>query len=359
MFFNLLILFISVIIIIIFLWLYFGEIDVIVKANGIINNKESISSIYNIKGGILKDIIDEEQEYVEKGTLLISIKNTSLLKRKKFLEDKISRNGEEIKDLEVIKKYLRAKVNNLSFKTKILKEEFITVKDRIKYLEKNIRTKNEKFDKLKSLRGLSISENSMQEEKNKITDLEYELSKYKKEKMINIENRILNKKNQILEYKIEIENIDNNLMNYKVYAPISGKIEFIKNYNKGDYIPSGIKIMKIIPDAKNKYEVQLFIRNKDILKINKGDLVRYRIASYPYKEYGIAKGKVLNINSDATSLENNNYGYKIKADINNYLVKKESKKIVEYKSGMLTEASIVVKKRKIFYYVLEKLDFFD
>lgn len=359
MFFYLLIFVIFTIIIIISLWLYFGEIDVIVKTNGIICYKENISSIYNIKSGILENIIDEDQKYVKKGTLLISIKNNSLITRRKFLRDKILRIDKEINDLKQIKNYLNLKIDKLSFETKILKEEYSTIKEKIKYLEKSIKIKNDRYKKLKNLKGLSVSADSLATEKKKITDLKFELSKYKKEKLITIENRIINKKDQILEYKIEIENIDNNLTNYKVYAPISGKIEFLKNYNKGDYIPSGIEVMKIIPDTKNKYDVQLFIKNKDILKIKKGNQIRYRIASYPYKEYGIAKGKVMNINSDSTNLDDNNYGYKIKASINNYLEKKESKKFVEYKNGMLTEASIVVKKRKIIYYVMEKLDFFD
>ncbi len=339
------------------IWLFYGEMDVVIKANGVINNKENISYIYSIKGGYVKRLLKDDINRVEKEQLLFSLSNPELMERKKYIENKIDLIENKIGDLLKIITILRSKNSNVELKTELFKNELKSIQNKIKHLKNNIKLKEDNYNKLKKFSGLSISENKLVKEKNEIDNLRYELNEYKQNKIIDLEKRICSYEDKLIKKEIELANINNNLKKYIIYAPISGKIEYINNYNIGDYIPGGVKIMRIIPQDYNSYIVELVIKNKDILKLNTGDKVKYKIASYPYKEFGIAEGKILKIDSAATEVNGNNYIYKVKATIGNSLKKGDIKNYVQYKNGMLTKASIMIRERKIIYYILEKLDF--
>lgn len=356
---KLIILTVLIIIIIALIWMFFGEIDVIIETNGVIKYRDNISTIYSIKGGILSNIINDDKLNITKGEVLFNIKSNSLVKRKEYLIHKNIENKNKIEDLKSIRNYLKEEQKFSQKSLNLLQNEYLNIKNNVKNLKDNIYFKENELNILKKFKNVSVSENEFKREKRKLNELRYKCKNYKREKVLEIEDRINRLKDNILTNKIEIENIKTNLSNYKILAPVSGKVQFLENYNKGDYIPPGNKIMKIIPNKRENYYVELLIKNKDILRIEKNDLVRYRIASYPYKEYGIAQGRILKINSDATRVNNQNYVYKIKASITDYLSKGDNIVDVSYKNGMITKASVVVGKRKIIYYVLEKLDFIN
>ena len=359
LFLKILLLSIILIIIGLTIWLIYGEVDVIIKANGVIQNEENISYIYSIKGGYLDYIIPPKNQIVRKGELLFSLSNQELLKRKRYLKNKLKLLELKISDLQVIKRFIREKDISIKLNTQLFQNELTVIKGKLKYYKYNIKLKKDKYKKLKKFEGLSITKNRLINEKKQIENLEYELKEYKQNKLVELEKRISSLEDAIITKKIELDKIYSDIKKYKICAPIEGKIEYLNKYNTGDYIPGGVKVMKIIPKTQNKYIVDLIIENKDILKLNKGDEVVYKIASFPYKEHGTARGRILKINSDTTKLNDNNYIYKVKASIKNFLEKGSNKKYVTYKNGMLTKASIVVRKRKIIYYILEKLDFIN
>lgn len=341
------------------LWCFYGEMDVIVKAEGLIKNEDNISYIYSIKGGYIKYIIPSENNKIHKNELLLALSTKKLQSRISYLKSKITTLTKKIDDLEHLYHYLKHGQLLKEIHTSVINNEFKSIQAKLNYLKENINNQKEDYDRLLPFKNLSITANKLEKEKQKIADLKYELEAYKNNKLLSIEKRIRNLEDELITKKIEYTKLKTNLNQYKIYAPIDGRLEYLNKYNNGDYIPSGVKIMKIIPSSSNEYQVELFVKNKDILKLNKGDLVRFKIASYPYKEHGVAKGRILQINTDTTSVNDKNYGYKVVASINNYLIKGQKQTEVKYKNGMLTNASIVVGKRKILYYILEKLDFLN
>ncbi|MFO7815039.1 MAG: HlyD family efflux transporter periplasmic adaptor subunit [Halanaerobiales bacterium] len=359
LFLKLIILTILIIITIAIIWMFFGEIDVVIKTNGIIKFRDNISSVYNIEGGILEDIIDKNKGNIKKGELLFRIRNSSLVKRKEYVKGKINDNKQEIKDLKNIILFLKEKQDISETNIKLLGNRYINIKNRLKNLREGIDFKRNELNVIKKFINVSISERDYKNEKRRLKELKYKYKSYKSGKILEIEDKIAEKEDNIFKKKIELESINSKISNYKITSPISGKVQFLKTYNEGDYIPPGNEIMKIIPNKRENYYVELYIKNKDILRIDKDDLIRYRIASYPYKEFGIAKGRILMINSDTTEVDNQNYVYKIEASINDYLSKGENLININYKNGMITKASVLVGKRKIFYYILEKLDFIN
>jgi len=341
------------------IWIFYGSLDVIIKTNGVIKYQDNISTIYNIKSGFLKNIVDKNTINVKKGDLLFEIKEDNIKNRKIYLKKKIKKDKKHLEELIIFKEYLLFDSKKDISKIEILKNEVELIKEKVSFYNKKIDNKKKELSNLEKIKGLGITEMEYLTEKEKLNKYIFELKSIINEKAVELDNRITKSRKDIDNNKLEIKKIYNDLKKYKVKSPINGRIEFIKKYNVGDYIPSGKDVLKIIPASQDKFIVELIVKNKDVLRIEKNDLVRYRISSYPYKEYGIAEGKVLKIDQDATNLDNENYVYKITANIKNYLIKGDKRKYVNYRNGMLTKATIVVDKRKIIYYILEKLDFLN
>ncbi|QEK12908.1 biotin/lipoyl-binding protein [Crassaminicella thermophila] len=55
------------------IWSYFGEIDVVVKAQGVVRPNKRISTINNMINGKVKEVYIEEGKKVKKGEILYTI----------------------------------------------------------------------------------------------------------------------------------------------------------------------------------------------------------------------------------------------------------------------------------------------
>ncbi|MCF8008874.1 MAG: HlyD family efflux transporter periplasmic adaptor subunit [Halanaerobiales bacterium] len=338
------------------LWLIFEEVDVVINTNGVIRYSDNTSTIYNIRGGFLSYIADDK-EIISKGDLVFEIDDKELKIKKELLIKKNHKLKDKVDDLKLLISYL----NNQEIKTDIINPIYRAEKDlifrKIQQYKEKIDHKKKRLKTLKQFEGVSISKNELNIIKRELKDIKYQLELYKNSQLVSLKREVIKYSEQINNNNRQLEQIVQRIKENKIRAPISGNIQLIKRYNLKDYIPAGDIIMKIIPETNDKYIVDLIVKNKDVLKIKKDDKIRYKIASYPYKEHGIANGKVLNIDSEVTNLKEQSYIYKITANIEPKLIKGGKRKKIQYKSGMLVNASIIVDQRKIIYYFLEKLDF--
>jgi len=160
-----------------------------------------------------------------------------------------------------------------------------------------------------------------------------------------------------MQLKSQLLDINKNISSSYVKAPITGNVELLENLNSGDYIPAGLKIAKIIPAVGVNYKMVITVKNRDISKLKEGQIIKYRFISLPYKEYGVSIGKISEIASDVSVEDKSNLNYKIEATINNTELVSNKGKIKYIKTGMLSETRIITGRKKILYYILEKLDF--
>ena len=73
---NLIAIFINIILFLIFVslaWMWFGEIDVVVKTNGVVRPSQNVSIVQNIRGGKVADNNYYEGKKDKKGELIYAI----------------------------------------------------------------------------------------------------------------------------------------------------------------------------------------------------------------------------------------------------------------------------------------------
>lgn len=227
-------------------------------------------------------------------------------------------------------------------------------------------------DKYISEFKLNIEQKITAAEKN-ISDLEYSLksqnqsySSYlnishdeqlaaenmKLEMLSGIADSIKSNETSIISIEKQIADIELNIKNSEVTAPIDGTVNMYSDLSTADLVQSGQTIATIIPDTNGAYKLTMFLSSADISEAEINQNVRLRFAAYPYQEYGELVGTVKSISTDVRSSENGMSYYVAEVSIDDTMG-------LELVSGMECEARVVTKQRKIIWWLLEKLDFID
>ena len=88
------------------LWAWFGEIDHVVKATGVIRPQANVSTVRNIVGGKVKMVGAREGDHVEQGDLLLIIDTDTADLKIKSLTAELHELEEQLSGLELLKEWM-------------------------------------------------------------------------------------------------------------------------------------------------------------------------------------------------------------------------------------------------------------
>ena len=153
-------------------------------------------------------------------------------------------------------------------------------------LIKNLKIKNEILSRLKDLSEQgAVAEIQYMEQESRVEEMKREL----------IENQVT------LKYQ-------------EIVSPIDGFVFDLKPKSKGFVARSSEPILQIVP--LNKLQAEVEINSNDIGFVNTGKKVDISIDSYPSTDFGVLKGQVIRIGSDALPPDPRlNKGYRFPAKI--------------------------------------------
>jgi HlyD family secretion protein len=157
-----------------------------------------------------------------------------------------------------------------------------------------------------------------------------------------------------------LEKLNKDIDNAVVKAQIDGVVNLNTELAKGDILMSGTSVLTIIPNDDTQFKVSIYVSNNNIAKLETGMKVKYNIYALPTSEYGEVAGTITKISKDIKVNQNNQAGY--------YLIEGtvENKTLYDYKGneaylkvGMSCEAQVITERKKILFYLLEKIDLWD
>lgn len=89
------------------IWTYFGEIDEVIKASGVIRPDEAISTVRNEMASQVEDIYFEEGKLVKQGDILFTLKQSDQQLQQSLLEDRLNQATDQVSHLKVLKESIR------------------------------------------------------------------------------------------------------------------------------------------------------------------------------------------------------------------------------------------------------------
>ncbi len=313
------------------IWLGTAKTDQIIQSNGFLEPKDRLRSVKIPEKGIIDDLFIKEGELVQKGQVLLSL-DTDLLE----INSKTTSNAVDIKNQILEEKEIELKKTREIFNIKIdeTKKSFEIEKDilhkmesivkdgaisEMQYLEKRIeliklQSQLDEFN-LDKIRKISLIQQSIKDLKMQVNDLQSKLTEIKKIKKIN-----------------------------QIQSPINGFIHDLKPFGKGYVANSTETILKIVP--RDNLIAIIDINTSDIGFVKIGKEVDLSIDSFPAKDFGSLKGKLIQISSTALEPNDTNRKPHFKAKVSLKSQKLETKKGIKLglKPGMSLSASIKLRK---------------
>ena len=301
-------------------WLAIAKTEEIIVVPGKIVPIGEVKNIQMPMGGVAKNILVKEGQVVKTGDVLIELDNEANIERDKTL-----------------KKSILLKTNEQEIYNKLNLEEQNMLLN-IKELDSQI---------LSSLASLK--------EEGAISKLEYLKQKLKlqeSESKFNQSQIQLDRQNSI--YQSELADLKGNfaqnmvtLKNMSIRSPVNGVVFDLKPTTSGYAAQMTDNILKVVP--LGELEARVEIPSKDIGFVSEGMDVDISIDSFPASDFGVIKGKVSRIGSDALQTEQNSgfatFPASVKLDNQKLLLK--DKTSLDLKVGMSLNAN--VKLRKVSY----------
>jgi multidrug resistance efflux pump len=340
-----------------FVWMWFGEIDESVKVTGIVRPLVPVSTVRNIAGGRVKTVAYKDESTVKKGDILYIIDSKPVESEIGNTGTRLNRARLKSKNLLSFERCLQQRRNmfpesNAEYYNKYLVYEYELEKLNLAYIKAK-----SAYDIQNGLPG-SIPEIELEQLASETRLAEINMNKYKSENIVSLKSEIEATDNEILRLTDELGKLEENLAFCTVRSPIAGKVQSLYSFNQGDYLPPDTEIVRIIPENDSFLKVDLIIPNKDIGRINPGEKIQYSFLSLPKSEYGFLYGNVTKIPPDTAQGENSKtLVYLAEGSLRDTEMVDAHNNKTQVRIGMACEARIILRKKRIFISLLENLNF--
>jgi len=180
------------------------------------------------------------------------------------------------------------------------------------------------------------------------------------DKLLEVAHLIEEKQQEKSLLEEQIQQLNQNLEEGDITAPIRGKVNVIQDVANGDTVQQGERILSILPiEEDSEYKVNIAVPNHEVGKINEGDSINYNFTAFPKQTYGQLTGTVTSISTDSTLQEEGNSYYLVEATLDQTAIEDREGNMKPIRSGMSAEASVVTETKKIIHFVLEKINLKD
>lgn len=303
-------------------WLAFAKTEEVIVAKGKLEPFGEVKKMQLPPSSVVKEILVRNGDLVQKGEILIELDQKALTEKLAFL----------------IKSY--AEIRNQLTEIENLRTE------KIKSLNDNLQLNKDILQKLSPLfKEGAISEIQYLMQKNKVSNLETSILKEKIESSLKesqLNSKIAEIEYQIIESKVGLQ--------YKsILSPVKGTIFDLKLTTPGYYNQINQPVMKIVPFEKLEADIEIPSRKIGFVKV--GQSADISIDSFPSNDFGVLKGEVKSVGSDALSpnaeKQRSDYQYPATIKLNNQQLNLKNGTKLSLQAGMSLTANI--KLRKVSY----------
>ncbi len=381
------------------LWASLSPVEEVATTSGQIIPSGYIQNIQHLDGGIIKDIMVEDGQLVEKGQPLLKLDSTNaeadlgqMKSRQNTLRLQAERlrsfaNGnlsdskghtmtvEEIEILKSMEESRSTQQNVLRDQISQREKELEGIRGTRAMLEKNVVLMKQEYDinrrmsargsgskiqemtserELNALRG-QLSETMSQEKRahdginearNRLQSLDAGLKEDAMKTLGQVEG-------ELAETTKSIAKLENTSERTTINSPVRGLVKGLSIHTIGAVVEPGRVLMEIVP-VEEELMVEALIMPADIGNLDKGQDVKVKVSAYDFARYGNIPGKIDTISASTFQSEDGQSFYKAKVKLEKNFVGPNSGKN-QILPGMTVQADIVTGKKTVLEYLLKPI----
>ncbi len=391
-----------------FLWSYFGKVDEVAVARGKVIPDGRVKVIQPMETGVIKAIHVEEGQRVKEGQMLIeldpTIKQADVASTAKALSIHVTDkerlmeelNGEKTGNRqEAIGNGRKAKgIFELQNKLKEAREsEYKAREDALRLiisqrenalfaaeailtkLEKTYAILKEQEDAYRNLykheyiskmdllnkqmefhsaeQELEAQKRIARQAKDSLEEARKNLDALKKEREKGILSDIVDREKSITAIEGEVIKAKKRYELERLCSPVAGTVHGLASYTVGGVVTPAQPIVTVVPEG-TPLIIEVMALNKDIGFLKVGQEAEVKLDTFPFQKYGTIKGKVAFISPDAFEDEKLGSVYKMKVELEKASINVDGNGI-PVSPGMAVTVEVKTNKRRIIEFFLSPI----
>jgi HlyD family secretion protein len=171
------------------------------------------------------------------------------------------------------------------------------------------------------------------------------------ERQSEILTQINQRKEQLTNIAGQLEQAKKQADGETIKSPVTGTIYKIKA-TKGP-VQAGEELLSILPEGEEML-LEVKVLNRDIGFIRQGMKAKVKMATFPFQEFGIVDGEVIQVSPNATVDKELGLVFPTRIKLNKHSMSMRGQE-VEFTPGMTANAEIVTRKKSILTFIVEPI----
>ncbi|MGE0252399.1 MAG: HlyD family type I secretion periplasmic adaptor subunit [Dongiaceae bacterium] len=406
LFYHLLLIFIGIFFVIFILWAGFAQVDEVARGAGKVIPTSRIQVIQNLEGGIVEDIKVREGDIVEKGQVLLQIRNSMAQAdfsagRVKYMgilaamtrlaaeangKDRIEFPPEVVKEVPEAARIEEANFysrrNELLSQVSVFEsqmaqrqQEVAELSGRAENIERSLNLAREEKKILEPLvqQGVSSKIELLRVER-QVADLQSQMENVRmsipraRSAIEEARRRIQERKAtfssqasaELAQRRAEIATLtqtmtasQDRVARTEVTSPLRGTVQALKINTIGGVIKPGEEIVQIVP-IEDVLLVEARVRPADIAFIREGQKAIVKITAYDYSIYGGLNANVANVSADSITDDKGESYFKVLLKTSGNTLDKQDKPL-QITPGMTASVDIITGRKTVLDYLLKPI----
>jgi HlyD family secretion protein len=326
------------------LWLATAQTEEVVTATGKIVPIGDVSVVQMPQGGVLQQMLVKEGQRVDKGQVLLRLDSEASTGREKSVRLEIAAKSQEL-ELKTIELERFLEGNSAEERFAIQTQE----------INKNLLKRFQGLEATGAVADVQVmtQRNKVQEDQSRIATLAAD--RRRQSALFNQQIQSLKGGLADLQSKLTESRVNNRYQ--AIRSPVNGMVFDLKPTGPGFVGQGSEPLMKIVPFNALKAKVE--VNSTKIGFVRKGQAVDVSIDSFPASDFGVVKGTISRIGSDALPPDQLNQAYRfpVQVQLDSQKLQLKGGKTLPLQVGMSLTANI--KLRKVTYLQLLMSDFKD
>lgn len=388
-------------------WAYFSKVDEVAVTQGELIPAAQVRPVRALEGGVIREIKVKEGDEVKKGDVLIAqdpalseSEVTRLQQATNLIKQDIARLEAErsgktdagsnlqnqllearLREFDSRRATAAAEVQRQAAAIEEARTQLAKLQENLTNARTQLRNAQEREASLRSLIDGAIPRFDYLEAKDRLTEAEDRVATLQKEIAgqqqairqaeqayqgaeqtrqqlgSQRQSEILTQLNQRRE---ELSNVEGQLKQAQlrnqgqvITAPISGTIYNVQTTLAERSVEPGEELLSILPDGENLV-LEVKVLNRDIGFIHEGMRAKVKLATFPFQEFGVIDGEVLQISPNATMDRDLGLVYTARVKLEQAAMKVQGRE-VPFAPGMAATAELVTRQRSVLTFLLEPI----
>ena len=338
-------------------WAGMAQMDDAVRAAALLRPVETISTVRPLSGGQVRVMNYVQNGFVEKGDLLLQLDTSADLLELRNSMESMARINNGILVHAALLETIRLGANAAprgNGEAYIHSAQFLLQnRDRqLQVAESRMRLANEG-----NLPDGMITRARLEELGLEFERAELQFALWRNGRIVESTDMInvLTQQRENLERRVS--DLERNIGNATILAPISGRVNELRRLNVGDNVIPGEEILAVIPEGGTGLRVELHVDPAHIARIRAGQMVVLRFPGLPPSRYGKIETEIDLIPADVSAVHGLHPVFIVEALLEDpWLVSRNGERAY-LRAGIGASARIVVERDTVLRMLLRRLDF--